>query len=210
MSNYVEDNYVENDYVENNNNSGDDVSVDSALIEELIVQNKEIIAQNNQIKESMSNMINSVEDSLTNIGVIVQNLIHSNSTTSDDVKNSVSQIKEECINYIKNNVPFVDDKGLSVFTKGTNVSVDGLEGFYTVESSSFLSIDYVNFKVIYTVKRIYEDGTVKFSDFPSERITKQNPDEYYSKKWILENFISNESLNAEYILKSDCPNVNGA
>lgn len=224
MEKYTDDNYTVGGYVE-----GDEEATptpcDTSLIEQLISQNRELIEQNKeanrQIKElllAQNNKIvdldTKIDESLTQINARMTGVISTNTQARETVEGSLDTNLEAFKSYVDDKIPFVDDKGLSVYPKGTKVGVQDLYGMYTVESSCFVANSTTDFTVMYTLSEEQEDGSVKMSSFPASRVFKVNPEQYLTKEYVEEYYVTKESVKAEclhiddvnelYILKTDC------
>ncbi len=102
------------------------------------------------------------------------------------IKSNIADIPEIDISnlvttdYIDSKVPFVDDKSITLYPKGSLVICTIAGGSFIVESSRFLPINEHDYTVVYTLSKNVKDDTLPkvYSDFNSKYVLLFDEDLY--------------------------------
>ncbi len=144
-----------------------------------------IKAQNVELKQQNSDLISKLDTALSTIQS--SNALNL-SINSKLVEMSTVLETVPTTEYLESKIPFVDDKGLSIYPDGTEVMTRITHGVFVVESSKFLPTGDHSFTVVYTLSKEI-DGEKQFSDFASTYVVAVDLE--------------------EWILKTDCPTGEG-
>ena len=204
MPNYVENgyskNYVEGDISTPQNETTADTTPTQCDLSEVLKELKEIKTQNALLQEG----ITSLKDFIGNRNYDLKNEILeeiAGITVPDDLVNQSyldskfknistteyldSKFKNiATTEYLDSKVPFVDDKGVDVYPKGTAIISKISSGIFVVESSSFLPDGEGNYSVVYVVSKFSEKDNPKrvFSNMHSSYVKEVTPELYFKKE----------------------------
>ncbi len=197
MPNYVENGYSEN-YVEGDTSTPQNETTQCDL-SEVLKELKEIKTQNALMQKYIASLIDDKFSLLVNaMAVYKGDIISNNEDMKDEIIASVisarnviqSDIKTTVpdnvvtTEYIDSKVPFVDDKGVDVYPKGTAIISKISSGIFVIESSSFLPDGEGNYSVVYVVSKFSEKDNPKrvFSNMHSSYVKEAYPELYFMKE----------------------------